>query len=71
MFDTNNWGTDYRSPVGTNVANSYDMFQYSSLSIMAGQDGATVSVDTNNDGDYLDANDVSGLAMVEGRERSA
>jgi uncharacterized repeat protein (TIGR01451 family) len=66
VFDTNNWGTDYRAPIGTNVANSYQMFEYTALSIMAGQDGATISVDTNNDGDYTDAGDVNARALAEG-----
>ena len=69
VFDTNNWGTDYRAPVGTNAANSYEMFSYAALSIMAGEDGATISVDANNDGDYLDANDLAGVALAEGESR--
>lgn len=27
LYDTNYWGTDYRVPVGTNSANSYQMFE--------------------------------------------
>ncbi len=67
VFDTNSWGTDYRAPIGTNVANSYDMFQLTALSIMAGEDGATISVDANNDGDYLDANDKQAVVLTEGQ----
>ena len=40
VFDTNNWGTDYRAPVGVNMADNvdYQMFEYTALSIMAGED---------------------------------
>jgi uncharacterized repeat protein (TIGR01451 family) len=71
VFDTNNWGTDYRAPVGTNLADNvdYQMFEYTALSIMAGQDGAVVSVDANNDGDYLDAGELNGVSMAQGESR--
>ena len=36
-FDTGMWGTDYRAPIGTNVADSVDgqMFEYTAFSISA------------------------------------
>jgi uncharacterized repeat protein (TIGR01451 family) len=68
VFDTNNWGTDYRLPVGENIpdATDYQMFEYTNLSIMAGQDGASVSVDLNGDGDFGDTGEFSGLSLAEG-----
>jgi uncharacterized repeat protein (TIGR01451 family) len=68
VFDTNNWGTDYRVPVGENIpdATDYQMFEYTNLSIMAGQDGATVSVDLNGDGDFVDTGEISNLTLSEG-----
>jgi hypothetical protein len=53
VFDTNTWGTDFRAPVGTNIlpaGTDYQMFEYTALSIMAGEDGATVYIDANADG---------------------
>ncbi|OFW61941.1 MAG: hypothetical protein A2133_07000 [Actinobacteria bacterium RBG_16_64_13] len=54
VFDTNNWGTDYRAPVGTNLADGtdYQMFEYTALSIMAGEDNTTVQIDTAGDGTF-------------------
>jgi hypothetical protein len=66
VFDTNNWGTDYRAPIGTNAANSYQMFEYTALSIMAGEDNTTVSVDLNNDGDYVDAGERNQITLDQG-----
>lgn len=50
VYDTANWGLTYRSPIGTNATNSYAMFEYATFAIMAGKGGATINVDTNNDG---------------------
>jgi hypothetical protein len=59
VFDYSNWGTDYRSPVGANIpdATDFQMFEYTSLSIMAGQPPqgkttTTVNIDYNADGTY-------------------
>jgi hypothetical protein len=58
MSDTDYWGTDYRSPVGINIpdATAYQIFNHSAFAIMAGPDGATISVDTKA---YLDQTSVS------------
>jgi uncharacterized repeat protein (TIGR01451 family) len=74
VFDTNNWGMDYRSPVGVNTdlytptpLPDYDIFEYTALSIMAGEGGATINVDTNADGDYSDAGvDLLNYSLAEG-----
>ena len=66
VFDTTNWGTLYRAPVGENVTGDADMFEYTALAIMAGEGGATVSVDANNDGDFTDGNDVEDESLLEG-----
>ena len=50
VTDTTSWGTNYISPVGTNVAASSSFFEYSSLSIMAAEAGTVVRVDLNSNG---------------------
>lgn len=52
VYDTAFWGTDFQSPVGTNIPDTvaYQMFEYTGFSIMAGAGGATVRVDANADG---------------------
>ncbi len=67
VFDTNNWGIDYRAPVGTNAADSNEMFQYTAMSIMAGTDGTWVDVDLNHDGDVNDAGELDHVALNEGQ----
>ncbi len=56
MYATNEWGTAYESPVGTNTNTGStvagEMFQYSGLSIMACQNNTTVQIDANADGTY-------------------
>ena len=55
MYPTNEWGTAYESPVGTNTtagtASPYQ-FEYSALSIMATYDYTPVQIDANADGTY-------------------
>lgn len=77
VFDTNNWGTDYRAPVGvdlddnTGAANyDYQMFEYTALSIMAGQDDTAVQIDAGGDGTFettltLDEGESTYVANVE------
>ncbi|WP_333788323.1 hypothetical protein, partial [Methanomethylovorans sp.] len=56
VYDTDNWGTDFRVPVGENIPSStgsspdYQMFEYTGMMIMAGQGGATVQIDADNSG---------------------
>lgn len=54
VYDTGLWGTEYRAPVGENIpdATDFQMFEYTSLAIMAGPGGATVQIDANADGTY-------------------
>jgi hypothetical protein len=47
VYDINRFGTSFTVPFGENLGNE---FQYTSLFIRAGVNGATVSVDKNNDG---------------------
>jgi uncharacterized repeat protein (TIGR01451 family) len=73
VFDTNNWGTEYRAPVGTNTDEyvpavpDYQMFEYTALSIMAGEGGATIDVDTDADGVLTGPNDLAGYVLAEGQ----
>ena len=52
VFDTGSWGSDYRAPVGANIPDGTDfqMFEYTSLAVMAGEGGATVQIDKDADG---------------------
>jgi hypothetical protein len=54
VFDTNTWGTDFRAPIGENIPDSadYQMFEYTAVSIMAGEAGATVQIDANADNTF-------------------
>ena len=54
VFDTGNWGTDYRVPVGVDIPDATDaqMFEYTSLAIQAGEGGATVQVDKDANGSF-------------------
>ncbi len=57
VFDTTNWGTEFRSPVGQNATNAYAMFEYAAFAVMAGKGGATIQVDWDANGttDYTQA----------------
>jgi len=50
VYDTFSWGTNFRTPVGTNLSIPGQSFQYVKAMIMAGPGGATVEVRgaTNN-----------------------
>ncbi|WP_040549672.1 carboxypeptidase regulatory-like domain-containing protein [Pedosphaera parvula] len=50
VYDTTRWGTFFKIPVGTNVNPAIQSFSYSSLHIIASQNGTTLQVDTNGDG---------------------
>jgi uncharacterized repeat protein (TIGR01451 family) len=52
MYSTNEWGTAYEAPVGTNTTSAGAMFEYSGLTIMASQNGTTVQVDADADGSF-------------------
>ncbi|MCB0126532.1 MAG: hypothetical protein KDE58_29950, partial [Caldilineaceae bacterium] len=49
VYDTNSWGTTYEAPVGQNVDYN-QLFEYSSISVMAAQDDTTLFVDFDGDG---------------------
>lgn len=69
-FDTSRWGINFRAPVGTNTpaqGSGTTSFSYSGIEVMAAEAGTSVSVDANNDGDFLDANDVNGTVIGEGQ----
>ncbi|WFB35026.1 SdrD B-like domain-containing protein [Kiritimatiellota bacterium B12222] len=51
VFDTANWGVEYRVPVGENTS-SQQMFEYVGLHLMAGQDGATLQIDADASGNF-------------------
>ena len=56
VYDTNGWGTDYRAPVGVDIKDTNPqvaaMFEYTALTIMAGEGGAQVQIDANGDGTF-------------------
>lgn len=54
VFDTDNWGTAFEIPVGENIpiSDSYRIFQYTGISIMAGVGGANVQIDADANGSY-------------------
>ncbi|MEZ4863381.1 MAG: hypothetical protein R3C14_18835 [Caldilineaceae bacterium] len=49
VYDTNSWGTTFEAPVGENI-NYNQIFEYSSLLIMAARDNTAVTIDLNGDG---------------------
>ena len=61
VFERGLWGTEYRVPVGSDMPTTTatgtltwdaDIFDYTSLSIMAGAGGATVQIDADNNGAF-------------------
>ena len=50
VLDTTNWGTVFQVPVGEDLTNDTDMFQYTGAVIMASEDGTLVEVDIDKDG---------------------
>ena len=60
VIDVGNAGTDYVVPIGQDVdtlaTGTNRLFEYTSLQIIATQDGTTVNVDTNGDGTFEFAN---------------
>ncbi len=50
VYDTSRYGTFFIIPVGTNTTPSIESFSYSSLHIVASQNGTVVTVDKNGDG---------------------
>lgn len=59
VYDTTAWGTNFISPVGTNVVPAAAFFQYTAFSIMAGENGTVVRVDKNADGIFELSNTLS------------
>ncbi len=54
IYDVASWGTDYRVPVGQNIPDNvdYQMFEYAGAAIMAGESGAEVQIDLDNNGTW-------------------
>lgn len=50
IYDVSRYGTNFEVPVGQNVAVADQLFEYTSLMIMADQNSTTVDVDSNGDG---------------------
>ncbi len=50
VYDTRKYGTSFKIPVGTNTDTAAQLFEYSSLHIIASQDNTTVQVDTDGNG---------------------
>ncbi|BFM40186.1 Ig-like domain-containing protein [Synechocystis sp. LKSZ1] len=74
IYDVGNSGKEYIIPIGqntvTNNANPGDtanrLFEYTSLHIIAYENGTTVNIDLNGDGDTSDANEVS-VTLAQGQ----
>ncbi|MQM32394.1 MAG: hypothetical protein CRU78_18655, partial [Candidatus Accumulibacter phosphatis] len=70
VFDTGDWGTDYRVPVGVNMSDSAEKFQYTGLFVMAKEGGATFSLDRNANGTFTDGGsnpDLQNVVLTEGQ----
>ena len=71
VFDTNNWGTSFEVPVGEDLL-SDEIFEYTSLVIMAAEDDTIVNIDVDNDGatettltlDEGESHHINGSALV-------
>ena len=69
MFPTALWGTQYISPMQEDASApgvSTGLFEDVRWFILAGAGGATVDVDANGDGDFLDINDLDDFILNEG-----
>jgi len=69
-FDTSRWGINFVTPVGTTTpaqGAGGNNFSYSGLEVMAKDANTLVYIDLNNDGDYVDANEVNGTSIGEGQ----
>ncbi|MDO8391354.1 MAG: C25 family cysteine peptidase [Actinomycetota bacterium] len=69
-FDTSRWGVNFVAPVGINTVNQgsgVSNFSYAGMEVMAQAANTVVSIDANNDGDYLDGVDVNGVTIGEGQ----
>jgi len=69
VFPTVFWGTQYVSPMQEDASVpgiSTGLFEDVRWFILAGAGGATIDVDANADGDFLDANDLDDYVMMEG-----
>lgn len=49
VFDTNNWGDNFEAPVGEDLI-SDEIFEYTSLVVMAAEDDTIVNIDADNNG---------------------
>ena len=60
-FDTSRWGVNFSVPVGedTPLQGTADTFGYTSIEVMAREANTLVSIDMNNDGDFLDGADIN------------
>ncbi|MCX6873530.1 MAG: carboxypeptidase regulatory-like domain-containing protein [Verrucomicrobia bacterium] len=50
VYDTRKYGTAFKIPVGTTTDSAAQLFEYSSLHIIASQDNTTVQVDSDGNG---------------------
>ncbi|HND52801.1 MAG TPA: DUF4347 domain-containing protein, partial [Pirellulaceae bacterium] len=56
VVPVNNWGTDYRAPIGQNAPSGAagaafgQMFEYVSMFVMASQNGTTIAIDKDGNG---------------------
>jgi hypothetical protein len=68
VFDTGLWGTDYRAPVGANIADATDhqMFEYTSLPSSPVR-GATVQIDADANGTFETTVNLRGQSRRERR----
>ena len=70
VLDVNRWGTQYVAPIGENTPDANtSAFEMVRWMIIASAGGATINVDANADGDYVDVDDLNGVTLTEGESR--
>lgn len=65
LFPLSQWGDSFTLPAGEDT--SVDDFQWTGLTIMAANDGTSVSVDVNADGDFTDPGDINAQIINRGQ----
>ncbi len=65
LFPLSQWGESFTVPVGENTG--VQEFEWTGLTIMAANDGTSVSVDANGDGDFTDPDDINAQVINSGQ----
>ncbi len=64
LFPLAQWGDSFTLPVGEDTG--VTEFQWAGITVMAANDGTSVSIDANADGDFIDADDVNAQIINRG-----